>query len=73
MVSHTLHFRYNGKIFLLVNSLLRKSPLNVLVSSEELFYVYINTASFTPFSPTHLISLMELTLDALANDLFTSG
>ena len=36
------------KVDQLVNSLLRKSPLNVLVSSEELFFVDIHSASFTP-------------------------
>jgi hypothetical protein len=32
----------------LVNSLLRKWSLNVLVSSEELLFVYTHSALFTP-------------------------
>ena len=35
------------KVDQLVNSLLRKWPLNVLVSSEELFLAYTHSASFT--------------------------
>ena len=36
------------KVNQLVNTLLRKSHLNVFVSSEELFFVYTHLASFTP-------------------------
>ena len=39
---------YSLKVDQLVNSLSIKCSLNVLVSSEELFFVYTHSASFTP-------------------------
>jgi hypothetical protein len=36
------------KVDQLVNSLLTKSPLNVLLSIVELFFVYTHSALFTP-------------------------
>jgi hypothetical protein len=39
---------YALKVNKLETSLLRKWPLNILVSSEELFFVYTHSALFTP-------------------------
>ena len=37
------------KVDQLENLLLRKWPLNILVSREELLFVYTHSGSFTPF------------------------
>jgi hypothetical protein len=48
------------KVDELVTSLLRKWPLNVLVPTGELFFVYPHSASFTP----SLVQPISLRVDA---------
>jgi hypothetical protein len=69
----TFEEQWESNSALKVDQLLRNMPMNVLVSGEEHFFVYTHSASFTPFSLTHLVSFSEGTLDTLSNDLFNSG